>query len=105
MAIQTKNPATLEVLKTFEEISDVVLGEKITKAQTAFGSWKETTFAERAVLMHKMADYLREHAEEMGTMVSIEMGKTKIDGINEVKKCANCCDYYADNAEKMLSHE
>lgn len=105
MAIQSKNPATLEVLKTFEEISDVVLDEKIARAQAAFESWKETTFAERADLMRRLGDYVRQHAEEWGTLASLEMGKTRSAGIAEVNKCATVCDYYADNAEKILSHE
>ena len=105
MAIQTKNPATLEVLKTFEEISDLVLGQKITKAQTAFESWKETIFAERAVLMHKLANYLREHADEFSMLQTIEMGKTLSSGKPGIEKCAGVCDYYADNAEKILTPE
>src|SRR3989338_3410413 len=105
MPIQSKNPATLEIIKTFEEISDTELESRLAKAQSAFLSWKETSFSHRAELMKKVGVYLREHAEEFGTMASVEMGKTKTDGINEIKKCAGCCDYYADNAEKILSNE
>ena len=103
MPIQSKNPATEEVIKVYEEISDAVLEQKIAKAHEAFLKWRTTSFAERAVLVKKMAVYLREHKDSLGTLASIEMGKTKAAGMAEVEKCAGCCDYYADNAEAILA--
>lgn len=105
MAIQSKNPATGEVLKSFEEISDIELENKIAKAQQAFLSWKKTSFEERAKLLKKMAVYLRTHSGELGKLASLEMGKTVSAGKAEVEKCATCCDYYADNAETILKNE
>ena len=105
MAIQSKNPATEELIKTFEELSDAGLSAKIAKADEAFKSWKNTTFAERRDLMKKLGAYLREHAEEISMLQSIEMGKTVATGPANVLKCAALADYYADNAEKILSHE
>ncbi len=105
MAIQSKNPTTLEVIKNFEELSNEALEQKISDAQKGFQSWKKTSFRERSVLMHAHAKYLRAHAKELATLASIEMGKTKIAGLGEIEKCALICDYYADNAEKMLTNQ
>ena len=105
MAIQSKNPATEEVLKDFEELSENALEQKISDAQKAFLSWRETSFAERAKLMHAHAKYLREHAEDFATLASLEMGKTKTAALGEVEKCAFVCDYYADNAARILSNQ
>lgn len=105
MPIQSKNPATGEILKTFEEISDAALEQKIASAEKAFGEWKKTSFAERSALMRKLGNYLRENKEMLADLQTKEMGKTKKSGIPNVEKCAALCDYYADNAEAMLSAE
>jgi len=105
MAIQSKNPVTEEVLKTFNEISDEELEKKLAKADEVFKVWKNTTFPERSNLLKKMADYLWEHSLELGRLASIEMGKTILAGKLEIEKCATCCEYYADNAEKILLNE
>ena len=105
MPIQSKNPATLEIVKTFEEISDAELETKIAKAQAAFSAWKLTTFEERKKLMLSLATYLREHAHELSTLQSIEMGKTISSGPAGIEKCALLCEYYAHNAEQILARE
>ena len=94
MAIQSKNPATLEVVKMFHEVTDTELEAKLTLAQSAFEAWKQTTFEERAVLMMKLADHLEAHARDLGELMSIEMGKTVAAAEGEVKKCASVCRYF-----------
>lgn len=105
MAIQSKNPATLEIIKDFVELSPEALEQKITDAQTAFIAWKETSFQERTSLLRAHAVYLRNHAEELALCASIEMGKTKKAALVEVEKCASVCEYYADNVQRFLSSE
>ena len=103
--IQSKNPTTEEVLKTFEEISDKELEKKLALADKAFKLWKKTSFKERAVLMLKLGEYLRVHAEEFSKLQMLEMGKTMKSGPIGIAKCALLCDYYADNTENILANE
>jgi len=105
MAIQTLNPATEEVLKTFEAITDVQLETKVALARAAFMSWKGTSFAERAKLMRGLGDYLRANKDRFSALQTMEMGKTKKSGNPGIEKCAALCEYYADNAEAMLAAE
>lgn len=105
MSIQSKNPATEEVLKTFTEISSEELEGKLALAEEAFKSWKQTSFKERAVLMRKLGEYLKSHAEEFSKLQMLEMGKTMKSGPIGIEKCASLCDYYAENAESILKHE
>ena len=105
MAIQSKNPATEKVLKSFSEISDKKLEKKISLAEKAFESWKKTSFKERAILMRKLGSYLRSQAEEFSKLQMLEMGKTMKSGPSGIEKCASLCDYYADNAETILKNE
>lgn len=105
MAFQSINPATLEVVKTFDEITDEQLEAALAQADSAFATWRVTSFAERAKLMMAMAEYLKSHAAELGTLMAIEMGKTEAAGKAEAEKCATVCEYYAQNAEQFLKHE
>ena len=105
MALQSKNPATLEVVKTFDEISEEQLEAKIANAHSAFASWKLTSFEERKKLMLNLAKYLREHSDELSKLQSIEMGKVISSGPAGIEKCAVLCEYYANTAESGLSNE
>lgn len=105
MAIQSKNPATLEIVKTFDEITEEQLDSKIACAQKAFASWKQTSFEDRKKMMLSLASYLRSHSDELCRLQAIEMGKTVASGPAGIEKCALLCEYYATNAEVLLSHE
>ena len=105
MPIQTKNPTTGEVLRVFDELTDAALEEKLARAQSAYESWRKTSFAERAELMRRLGKFLTEHAEEYAQLQTLEMGKTMQSGPGSVRKCAELCEYYAANAETMLGEE
>lgn len=105
MKIQSRNPATEEVLETFELFSATQIDEALASAHTAFQSWHETSFAERSLLFRRVAAYLRAHKTELGRIASLEMGKPIMEAEAEVEKCAWNCDFYADNAEKFLADE
>ncbi|GCE19907.1 NAD-dependent succinate-semialdehyde dehydrogenase [Dictyobacter kobayashii] len=103
MSIQSINPATEEVLETFEPYSSEQIDEALQQAHTAFSSWRRTSFAERSALFHRLASYLREHKARLARIATLEMGKPIVEAESEVEKCALNCEYYADNAEKFLS--
>src|SRR5579883_268675 len=105
MSIQSINPANEEVLATFEPYSAAQIDEALGQARAAFKDWRETTFAERGALFHRIASYLREHKTELARIATLEMGKPIAESEAEVEKCAWNCDFYADNAEKFLADE
>ncbi|MFL5690775.1 MAG: aldehyde dehydrogenase family protein, partial [Ktedonobacteraceae bacterium] len=105
MSIKTINPATEEVLETFETYSQAQTNEALQQAHQAFLQWRTTTFAERAKYLHRIAGYLRDHKGKLAQIAVLEMGKPIIEAEAEVEKCAWNCDFYADNAEKFLSDE
>jgi succinate-semialdehyde dehydrogenase/glutarate-semialdehyde dehydrogenase len=105
MAIATINPATGEVLKTFEALSDAQIEVKLQKAVDAFLSYRRVSFAERARRMLKAAAILEAEKETFGKMMTTEMGKTFRSAVDEAAKCAWVCRYYAENAERFLADE
>jgi acyl-CoA reductase-like NAD-dependent aldehyde dehydrogenase len=105
MSIQSINPATEEVIETFEPHTNAQVNQALDEAHNAFLSWRETTFAERGAVLHRVATYLREHKAELARLATLEMGKPIVESEAEVEKCAWNCDFYADNAEKFLADE
>jgi len=105
MANQTINPATGMSEKVFKEHSSNQVMVMIDAVNDAFVKWRETDFSFRAGLMKNVAKILREKKEHYGKILTLEMGKPITQAIAEVEKCALVCEYYADNAEKILSEE
>ncbi|MDD3559630.1 MAG: aldehyde dehydrogenase family protein, partial [Melioribacteraceae bacterium] len=105
MAIETVNPATGKLVKKFDEIDEKQINVLIETAHSTFLEWKETTFEFRKKLMLKAAEILRTKKTDYGRTLTLEMGKTLKQAEAEVEKCAWVCEYYADNAEKILSDE
>jgi len=105
MPIATTNPATGQVLKTFEPLTEAQLEQKLQRAAEAFAKYRKTSFAERAVWMVKAAEILESEKEAFARIMTTEMGKTYKSAIEEAVKCAWACRYYAENAARFLADE
>ncbi len=105
MAIATINPATGEVVKRFDALTDAQVDDKITKAAAAFHRFRKTPFADRARWMTKAAEILESEKEAIGRLMTLEMGKTLSSAIAEAEKCAATCRYYAENAARFVADE
>lgn len=103
--IEIRNPANGNLVKTYEEMSEAESNAIIDDVFTAFHDWKRTAFRERASLMRKAAEVLRNNSTEYADIMMVEMGKPMKSGISEVEKCAWCCEYFAENAESFLAPE
>ncbi len=105
MSIQSINPATEEVIETFELFSKAQVQQALDDARSAFLSWRNTSFSERSAFLHRVAAYLRDHKERLAQIATLEMGKPIVEAEAEVEKCAFNCEYFAENAEKFLADE
>jgi succinate-semialdehyde dehydrogenase/glutarate-semialdehyde dehydrogenase len=101
--VQTLNPATGEILKTYTLLSESEITTKIENSQTAFQEWKKTSFAERSELFKKLALLLKEKKQELAILMTQEMGKPITQAKGEIEKCAWLCDFYAEKAEEFLA--
>jgi len=105
MAIATVNPATGELIKSFEPLSSAQIEIKLQKAIDTFATYRKTSFAERAGWMLKAAGILEREKEVFAKTMTTEMGKTMRSAVEEAAKCAWVCRYYAEKAEKFLADE
>ncbi len=105
MAISTISPVTGEEIKSFDELTEDQIDQKLQLAADTFREYRKTSFEERSRMMIKAAEILEDEAEEFGRIMTTEMGKTLASAIAEAKKCALGCRYYAENAQKFMADE
>jgi succinate-semialdehyde dehydrogenase/glutarate-semialdehyde dehydrogenase len=105
MIFKSVNPFSRELIAEHQVLTNILLNQKLELAERAFKNWRHTSFQERADKMKKLANILREKKNELGLLITNEMGKVLSEGISEVEKSTENCDFYAENAEKMLKDE
>ncbi|MGA1285794.1 MAG: NAD-dependent succinate-semialdehyde dehydrogenase [Prochlorothrix sp.] len=103
MAITTTNPATGAIVKTFDPIRPEELEAKLSLGMATFQRYRLTTFADRASRLFKVADLLEAQAEELGKLMTLEMGKPLKGAIAEANKCAMVCRYYGQEGTGFLA--
>jgi succinate-semialdehyde dehydrogenase/glutarate-semialdehyde dehydrogenase len=102
MSIQTTNPYTNKVVKTFDSLTEEELAHKISTAQKAYETWKTTPIAKRAKYLQKVADLMLERKHELAKIITLEMGKLIAQSESEIEMCASVYAYYAQNSEVFL---
>ena len=76
MAIASTNPATGELLQSFDALTEVQIDEKLATAAAAFRSYRTTTFAERADWLRRAADILdAEHDAVLRPLDPVRRGR------------------------------
>ncbi|MEU1460921.1 NADP-dependent succinic semialdehyde dehydrogenase [Streptomyces sp. NPDC005727] len=105
MPIATVNPANGETLKTYEAMGEEELERRLQLAGATFRTYRTTTFAERARMMNRAADLLDEDQQEIGRVMTTEMGKPVKQARAEAAKCAKAMRWYAERAEGLLADD
>ncbi len=105
MSIDSINPATGEVIESFEPFSQERIDQALDRAQAAFQQWRTTSYDTRATLNRAIAKTLRAQQERLARIITLEMGKPLAEAAAEVEKCAWNCEFYADEAKRFLADE
>ncbi|WP_392537279.1 NAD-dependent succinate-semialdehyde dehydrogenase [Legionella sp. 227] len=103
MKIQTVNPATEQILQSYDCLNEQEVHKRLNKGHEAFLSWKKTSFSQRKTLMLHLASLLKSKADELAHLMATEMGKPITAGKAEINKCAWLCEHYAEHAEEYLA--
>lgn len=103
--VKSINPATGQVIREFNTISDEQVEQKIEQTHEAFLDWKLRSFDERGALIRKVGELLIRHKDRLARLATEEMGKPIAEAPGEVDLCKGICDYSADNAAKVLADE
>ena len=102
---QSRNPYNGDILETYSNDTENTITAKLDKALAIEASWANVPIEEKCELLTKIADLLLDRKEEYAELITKEMGKPISQSIEEIKKCAWACDFYALNAEDLLADE
>ena len=103
--IVSLNPATEEVLASFDPFAPDEIEQALGEAHEAFLVWREQSVDGRAVHMRRLARLLRDRAERYGKLITLEMGKPINEAKAEIEKCAWACEHFAAHAGAYLADE
>jgi len=101
--IQSLNPATGVLLRSFDPLTPEALTAKLSIAASAARTYPRESLEQRAFWMRRLTALLESDIEELAALMTAEMGKTLAAARQEVTKCAAVCRYYADNAAHILA--
>ncbi len=79
------------------------VGEAINKSLIEFNTWHRTSVAHRAEILDRIACIFEENRPELISITTREAGKTRLDGILEIREAVDFCRYYAREAKEKLS--
>ncbi len=105
MSFQSVNPADGNTLGEFDAFTDAELEAALAAAAAAAPLWRSRAVAGRADLVRQASAVLRQRAEELARLMTLEMGKPIREARAEIEKCAWVCDYYADEGPGFLADE
>jgi succinate-semialdehyde dehydrogenase/glutarate-semialdehyde dehydrogenase len=102
---QSINPSTGLVVKEYADHSASEVDQIIQEVHEAQREWRQRSVKERSIFIGQLGLELLKQKEKLGKLCSEEMGKLLTESVAEVEKCALCCRFYAENADKFLADE
>ena len=95
------NPATGEVVGTVPDGSEADVQGAIDAAADALEGWKSLSAIERARVLRRSADVIRERKDEIAAVMTAEQGKPLADAAGEVEYAANFLEWFGGEAERV----
>ena len=98
--IDVTDPATSGKIGTIPNSGKAETRRAIEAANAAFPAWKKKTAAERAALLGKLADLVRQHSEALANLLTMEQGKPLAEARGEVGGSAAYVQWFAEEARR-----
>ncbi|MEX1043088.1 MAG: aldehyde dehydrogenase family protein [Acidimicrobiia bacterium] len=91
--IAIENPATGETIASVTLASTSDYDAVVASSVETFDRWRMLPAPRRGEYVRMLGDALREHRDQLGALVSLEMGKILPEGIGEVQEMIDICDF------------
>ena len=98
------NPATKQVIGTVSSATPEDVKAAVDAARTAFPTWSKTPPSERAEILFRVGELIRENRDELAKDLTIEEGKALAESAAEVKQAYNTVMYFAGEGRRMWSY-
>ena len=100
----TINPATAEEICQVAEADSADVDKAVHAARVAFetGPWRQATASQRGLLLHRLADLIEKHADELAQLEALDNGKPySVARAADLPPVIACFRYYAGWADKI----
>ena len=102
--IEVVEPATEQVMAQVPRAGAEEVDAAVARAKAAFPAWRAVTPGDRAALLHRLANALEEHAEDLAALEARNVGKPIADARGEMEMVVQTFRYYAGAPERLLGH-
>lgn len=99
------NPSTEEVVTTVAPTSLEGVDDAIARANIALRTWREVAPGDRAQLLRRFSDVVRDHAEELAQLEVVNSGHTIGNARWEANNVANVLGYYSGAPERLFGRQ
>ncbi|EIM76665.1 aldehyde dehydrogenase [Nitritalea halalkaliphila LW7] len=87
------SPVDGEAIAAVQATDAAAYARVMERATAAFKEWRTVPAPQRGEVVRQIGDALRAHKEDLGTLVSYEMGKSYQEGLGEVQEMIDICDF------------
>lgn len=91
--LEVRSPIGGVLLATIKSHSPAQTTEAIDRAHQAFLIWRSVPAPRRGELVRLLGNILREHKQDLGTLITMETGKILQEGLGEVQEMIDICDF------------
>ena len=91
--LQSFSPVNGELIATVQTTNEELYNSILNNAHTAFLQWRMWPAPKRGEIVRQLGEALRKHKDELGHLVSYEMGKSLQEGLGEVQEMIDICDF------------
>lgn len=95
------DPATGKVIGRLPHATGADLDRALSAAQRAFETWKHVSPMEKSRILRRVGELSRENAKEIGRNITLDMGKPLAEAVGEVMRCADHCDWHAEECRRI----
>ncbi len=99
--IESTNPSTGEPIARVRTVTVDQYDRLVDEAREAFLAWRTRPAPARGEVVRDLGNALRERKDELGALVSLEMGKIRAEGEGEVQEMIDICDFAVGLARQL----
>ncbi len=95
------SPVDLDIVMAhFQEGTEQDARDAVAAAKAASPQWMRTPWQERVALMRKAADIISDRLFDIAAVMSLEVGKNRLEALGDVEETADLIRYYCDQMEE-----
>ncbi|HNR91569.1 MAG TPA: aldehyde dehydrogenase family protein [Dokdonella sp.] len=102
--LRSINPTTNETIAEVEATSEADYETVVARAQAAFRTWRTTPAPRRGEAIRLCGEALRRHKDALGSLVAMEMGKSKPEGDGEVQEMIDIADFAVGQSRMLYGY-